>query len=1182
MQVKLLTALSFLVIFVGSIGAVPITPVQNSPQEVTVPEYSPGRLIVKFKEGTVQSSSVAASLVSGQGASTSAAQAVSFVKPAAFAGVQKKYGFQDMHRLFPVEGLTVGIQRSLTSNTPTVVDPFKNVYVIDINAQADVRRAVRDYQDNPNVEFAQPDYMAKSSLTTSATTIENLQWPLTLIGAPAAWEVSKGAGTIVAIIETGVDINHPDLLPNLWRNPNETINGIDDDGNGYVDDVHGWNFINNNGDVTGLTGYGTNAAGIVAAVGNNTYGVIGVAPLAKVMPIKALGDNTFGPMSALAQAIVYAADQGADVIYNGWYCTYGCPLNPVVEEAVRYAAYKGKVVVFAAGHDSRDVVDYSPQNMPEVISVPASDSADQAAYFTNVGDKNSVFAPGIGIFSTWNGYSYMACNGTSQSAAHVSAVAALLRSKYPGMPGGIIKSIIEDSADLIPGLGGKGRLNAQRALSVSPAPVYLTQSDFIEVRGNNDSLIQSGETGGVQVKVQAANVDVSNVTVALSSNDPRVTFGVRSTRFDLVRAGQGVSNDTAPLTFSVSPDCTPGSLIQFTLTLTAGTYTRAKLISLEVAPVADPRLRVVEKSLSEGYWPKISGERIAWMNNPDNNDEIYMYDLANNTRLQVTDSMDYQMNPDISGNYIVWDDYTYGAPLIALYDISRGFSRFLPTDNSYNRIPRISGNNIIYEGTNEDAQLYWYSLSSNEEMQITDRGAVDWDVSGNNVVWVATADSGVGYSVYRVDLRYADFSTLYTSTGALNSLAIDGNKVVWMDKANGSEVIIYDLQTRSITKIPANVSGVFAQVNPSVSGNLVVWQDQSDVDDDVYVYDIDAGTKKRLSFNPGHQIIPDISGKKVSWLSMRFTPSGFLLYDLYVYDLNTVVGNININSGALYTNSPSVSLDLTATGTLPITHMRLSNDGRNWFTSEAYKAAKLWSLSAGDGVKLVAVQYMQQDGKWSSISTKSIILDATAPVGGVAINSGAYSTENRAVVLNPYASDSGSGMGAGAQMQISEDDTFPGASWEPYATEKPWILSAGGGLKTVYIRFKDALGNCSTVYSGDIELIAVKHRISPQRVTLNSGETAYMTFGVPPEAVGTKLIVSCSPGMTVSLGSIANICNRWQTLMLPANTDVAMQFRVTSRVKTEVKAVPSFYYFTAARPNYLNGVSGEITVPAKQ
>ncbi|HEY3486181.1 MAG TPA: S8 family serine peptidase, partial [Ilumatobacteraceae bacterium] len=328
-------------------------------------------------------------------------------------------------------------------------------------------------------------------------------WNLKKIGLSAAWDRSQGEGVVVGVVDTGIDLVHPDIAANLWTNSDEIAgNGVDDDHNGFVDDRRGWDFANSDADPTDDFGHGTHVAGTIAAVGNNGQGVIGVAPRSTLMPLKALDLNGSGSTDGLALAIVYAAQNGADVINNSWGCSFTCPTNPVVEDAVTLAHDLGAVVVFASGNFGIDIKDFSPQNYPDVITVAASDPNDQRPFFSNTGAVD-VAAPGGGpdvappAFEPFRnllslksnvcnvsgmcppellvGSGYLRQAGTSMAAPHVAGLAALILEQNPTYSPEEVRQVLRRSAVDTGAVGldsefGYGRVDAARA-TLEPRPL---------------------------------------------------------------------------------------------------------------------------------------------------------------------------------------------------------------------------------------------------------------------------------------------------------------------------------------------------------------------------------------------------------------------------------------------------------------------------------------------------------------------------------------------------------------------------------------------------------------------------------------------------------------------------------------------------------------------------------------
>ncbi|MBF0387121.1 MAG: S8 family serine peptidase [Candidatus Omnitrophica bacterium] len=319
--------------------------------------------------------------------------------------------------------------------------------------------------------------------------------------------------------------------------------------------------------------------------------------------------------------------------------------------------------------------------------------------------------------------------------------------------------------------------------------------------------------------------------------------------------------------------------------------------------------------------------------------------------------------------------------------------------------------------------------------------------------------------------------------------------------------------------------------------------------------------------------------QKVTGQIWKKGATGYAYYsDTIILDTRPPVpGTIIINSGSAAVPDPSVTLTLNASdATSGVAQMQFSDDGTVWTTPEPYAPSKAWTMKGSQGVKTVYAKFIDAAGNVSGVISGSVIIDSDLPTGSIVINSGAPFTAQNEVVLALSASDATSGMGTGARMKFSND----GAHWTEtdYSAEYNWTLSAGDGVKTVYARFMDAAGNWSLPVSDTITVSRITQQITPQRVAAVSGQTVGMTFSVPYDAVSSKLFVSCPAGLTIGLGAVNNVCNRWQTLSFQPNTNRPMAFRVTNRTGQVLKAVPNFYIYKADRPNYANGVSGEITV----
>lgn len=330
--------------------------------------------------------------------------------------------------------------------------PYKTFY--EATTSEDVWATVDKLSDNENILSAEPDFVwEKTDTTTVAATDEeiNAETHFPCMDVTGVWKdcfdpakkEAPGKGTVVAVIDTGVDYTHKDLADNIWVNEGEIPgNGIDDDGNGYVDDVHGVDFVEGDSDPMDEHGHGTHVAGIIAMTPGNGGGV-GVAYGAKIMCVRAGQANGSFASTDIAKAIKYAADNGADVINMSF---GGTGRSYLVESALQ-DAFPSCVLVAAAGNDGLPTTDAKqagylftediyPAGYKYVIGVMATDNNKSLAYFSNwdfkegSGCEYEMAAPGVGIYSTLPGNRYACWSGTSMATPNVAAAAAILRSKY--------------------------------------------------------------------------------------------------------------------------------------------------------------------------------------------------------------------------------------------------------------------------------------------------------------------------------------------------------------------------------------------------------------------------------------------------------------------------------------------------------------------------------------------------------------------------------------------------------------------------------------------------------------------------------------------------------------------------------------------------------------------------------
>jgi thermitase len=293
------------------------------------------------------------------------------------------------------------------------------------------------------------------------------QWHMQKIKADVAWNTLKGAPSVrVAVLDTGLEYTHPDLASNVWTNPGEIpANGVDDDNNGYIDDVHGYDFAYDDPDPNDVFGHGTSCAGIIAAVQDNNIGVTGVAPLCQVVGLKAAIDSGYLYDSAVVPGLLYTADMGFQVVSMSF---YGDGVTPAERSAIDYCWNHNVLPVAAAGNDNQ-VLPYYPGAYENTLSVAATEQSDLKAWFSNYGTWVDVASPGVSISTVSTGGNYTTgFAGTSAACPHTAGLAGLLYA-VPGATNAKVRAAIEDTAFALdePPYGkyvGYGRIDADAAL----------------------------------------------------------------------------------------------------------------------------------------------------------------------------------------------------------------------------------------------------------------------------------------------------------------------------------------------------------------------------------------------------------------------------------------------------------------------------------------------------------------------------------------------------------------------------------------------------------------------------------------------------------------------------------------------------------------------------------------------
>jgi len=509
-------------------------------------------------------------------------------------------------------------QRAARVTRAEAVPDLENTFVVDLAGSVNILQLVAELATLPGVVYAEPNYLFYTmdialpplpfipddrylsedgvhfSTGAWAQPYPDL-WGIERIRALEAWnefdldgsgdfdatETRPGERVVVAVIDTGLDVDHPDIAGNVWRNAGEIPdNQVDDDGNGPVDDSMGWDFVNGDATVEDRVGHGTHVAGTIAARGNNQIGVIGVAPWATIMPLKALDDDGVGSAIGLANAVRYAADMGADIISASW---GGFADSETLADAFRYAQDLGVLSVAAAGNLGVDVAGISPANLDDVVAVAATDPDDVKASFSDFGSKIDVAAPGVEILSlnanaganriadalpeNVVGGDYLQIGGTSMACPHVSGAAAVLLSRdldqsVDDLRGRLLAGAqpIEAANPSFAGLLGRGRIDLLESLSAEPHPL-------IKLVDLDQGRAAAGRDASIAVFLLNQWIAATDLTATLSTEDPHVVIRKSQVQFAAIATGQTADNLADPFEVAIDAATPIGAQLRFELTL---------------------------------------------------------------------------------------------------------------------------------------------------------------------------------------------------------------------------------------------------------------------------------------------------------------------------------------------------------------------------------------------------------------------------------------------------------------------------------------------------------------------------------------------------------------------------------------------------------------------------------------
>ena len=510
-------------------------------------------------------------------------------------------GVTEMEALMPMTGRHVSATRVRAYNGQIVPQhDMSRLYRLrfGVSDSLDVHRVVENLKALSEVELAEPNYVVYTLAQGDEYTGEplySMQWGLPAIGMPQLWQkpIVSSKRPVIAILDTGVDITHPDLVDNIWTNAHESEGEeeVDDDGNGYADDLHGYDFVNQTGRLGDWNGHGTHCAGIAAAVGNNGIGITGANPDALIMPITVMQSDGTGDVATIIKGIDYAVANGADVISM----SFGGYSYSIAEEQALAKAYTHAVLVAAAGNDCR-TIDHArcpvcqqvgspmfPAAFTFVLGVEAADNAGARASFSNNDNDGPVLskfgeeqlynyelrAPGVGIMSTYPGGKYKQLNGTSMACPMVAGgISRLLQTKEYANKEMLFGDLIMTHKQVVDFPAVYALTDADRRPSLSLVTYLLNDS----TGGDGDLRPDAGETIALYPTLRNAWGTAENIRFTLEvaeNEDPTIVEILDSeAAFGKTLSAYGKNISATPLRFKLRDDCADGRHIRLLLKAT--------------------------------------------------------------------------------------------------------------------------------------------------------------------------------------------------------------------------------------------------------------------------------------------------------------------------------------------------------------------------------------------------------------------------------------------------------------------------------------------------------------------------------------------------------------------------------------------------------------------------------------
>lgn len=497
----------------------------------------------------------------------------------AFEQACKSLGTVQVRKLFPMHQPPAN---ALNEQGNPLVD-LSLIYELKISSGASLIKSINALLVSGVLLYAEPKFIPRTQYNPNDPST-GLQSFLTKISAYDAWDIHKGdTNTVIGITDTGTDMDHPDLQPNMKRNYADPVDGIDNDGDGFTDNYRGWDLGENDNDpAVNASAHGSHVSGCAAAVTDNNTGVASPGFYCKFLPIK-ISDNT-GALTQAYEGIVYAADHGCQIINCSWGSVGGG--GTFGQNIVDYATFnKNSLVIAAAGNNGANQ-EFYPAAYANVIAVASTGSSDAKSGFSNYGTFIDVCAPGSNIYSAIYDNTYAPQSGTSMASPVVAGAAAIVKSYFPSLNALQVGERIRVTCDNIYSQNssyidklGKGRINMLNALTLSTPSVRMSN---ISVSDYNDDILVLGDTMRITADFTNYLDPTTNLVVTLISTSPYVTVLDNSTTIGALGTLASTDNLPDPFVVKINSNAPQNALIEMKFLIQDGLYNDFQMYSVKV------------------------------------------------------------------------------------------------------------------------------------------------------------------------------------------------------------------------------------------------------------------------------------------------------------------------------------------------------------------------------------------------------------------------------------------------------------------------------------------------------------------------------------------------------------------------------------------------------------------------